>query len=233
VADRNGTEPTREQAPGANRDGLPVIEVASVEPRIFGAVPPVLALALGLIGIFLGAALLATGSVAGGLVVLFAGAALLALALDASRRWPTSAIPRLSSRAAEAIRGRLGVAGVSAGAWSVAGREVIRLKGELRDLRGVREAHLLELGLAAYREDGPRVDALRSEIANLDERTADSERELTAAVGHAKQRVKKKRAAVQPTQSFAVPETQPPLEEDDDTRTAPTAERPFPSADSA
>ena len=180
-----------------------------MQPRIFGAVPPAFALVVGLIGIFLGAALLAAGALVGGLVLLLGGGALLALAVDASRRWPTSAIPRLSSRAADAVRGRLGVAGVSAGAWSVAGREVIRLRGELRDLRSVREAHLLELGLAAYREDSPRVDALRAEIGDIDERIADCQGELTAAVGRAKQRVRRKRAAVQPTQSFGVEETEP------------------------
>ena len=195
--------------------------------------PPVLALALGLVGIVLGIALLATGSVGGGLVLLVAGAALLALAMDASRRWPTSAIPRVTAHVTEAVRGRFGLARVSAGAWSAAGREVIRLRGELRDLRGVREAHLLELGSAAYLEDSGRIKALRAEVLEIDATIDGREAELTAAVGRAKQRVRRKRAAVQPTQSFAVPETQPPLEEDDDTRTAPTAERPFPSADSA
>jgi hypothetical protein len=194
-----------------------------VEPRIFGGVPPTLALTLGLMGLLAGVAVLASGTAIAGLLLLGVGAVLLALAIDAARRWPTSAVPRLSARAADAIRGRLGVAGVSAGAWSVAGREVIRLRGELRDLRGVREAHLLELGLAAYREDPTQVDALRGEIVHLDERMADCESELSAAVGRAKQRVRRKRAAVQPTQSFAVRETQPSLEEDDDTRTAPTA----------
>jgi hypothetical protein len=97
----------------------------------------------------------------------------------------------------------------------------------------VREAHLLELGSAAYLEDSGRINALRAEILEIDATIDGREADLTAAVGRAKQRVRRKRAAVQPTQSFAVPEAQPPLEEDDDTRTAPTAERPFPSADSA
>lgn len=196
-------------------------------------VPPALALALGLAGILAGIAVLASGTAVAGLLLLGVGVVLMSLATDAARRWPTSAVPRLSARVAEMVRGRLGVAGVSAGAWSRAGREVVHLRGELRDLRGVREAHLLELGLAAYKEDSAQVDALRSEIGHLDERMADCEQELSAAVGRAKQRVSRKRAAVQPTQSFAVAETQPPLDEDDDTRTAPTAEKPFPSADSA
>jgi hypothetical protein len=225
VADHDRTE-TYPQEPGESLPGDPSIQVASVEPRIFGAVPPALALALGIAGLLAGVAVLASGKVVGGLLLLGAGVVLLSLAIDAARRWPTSTVPRVSARVTDAIRGRLGVAGVSAGAWSVAGREVIRLRSELRDLRGVREAHLLELGLASYRQDTAQIGALRGEIANLDERMADCERELNAAVGRAKQRVSRKRAAVQPTQSFAVPETQPPLDADDETRTAPTAERP-------
>jgi hypothetical protein len=225
VADRDVTE-RQVQAPVESVPADPSIQVAAVEPRIFGVVPPALALALGLAGLLAGVAVLASGKATGGLLLVGAGALMLALAVDASRRWPTSAIPRTSARAADAIRGRLGVAGVSAGAWSRAGRELVRLRGELRELREVREAHLLELGLATYREDSAQVDALRAEIAHLDERMAGCESELSAAVGRAKQRIRRKRAAVQPTQSFAVAETQPPLDHDDETRTAPTAERP-------
>src|SRR4029078_7799641 len=131
-------------------------------------VPPVLALALGLVGIVLGIALLATGGVGGGLVLLLAGATLPALALDASRLRRTSAIPRVTAHVTEGVRGRFGLARVSAGAWSAARREWIRLRGELRELGGVREAHLLELGSAAYLEDSGRIDALRAEILEID-----------------------------------------------------------------
>jgi hypothetical protein len=209
-----------------SRDGTPAVQVSSVEPRIFGAVPPALALVLGFAGIVGGIAALASGAAAAAIVLLLAGLTLSALALDASRRWPTSAIPRVTARVAEGVGSRLGLARASAGAWSGASREVLRLRGELRALQGERDAELLELGEAAYREDDERVGELRRRLTELDEGISERESAMSETRGRARERVRRERAAVPHTQSFAVAEVEPPPGEDADTRTIPTAERP-------
>jgi hypothetical protein len=209
-----------------SRAATPAVQVSSVEPRIFGAVPPALALLLGLAGLVGGIVALGSGALAAGIVLLLAGATLAALALDASRRWPTSAIPRLTARVAEWVGSRLGLARASAGAWSGASREVLGLRREVRQLRSNRDAELLELGEAAYREDAERMRELRGRLTELDEGIAGRESAISEALRRARQRVRRERAAVPHTQSFAVAEVESPPGENADTRTIPTAERP-------
>jgi hypothetical protein len=105
--------------------GEPKLKVTSVEPRIFGLVPPVFALGLGVVGIALGIALLVSGATVAGIVLLAPGLILLAFAIDSARRWPTSAIARASVSVADAAGSHLGLARVSVGAWSEASREVV------------------------------------------------------------------------------------------------------------
>src|SRR5690349_23603514 len=114
------------------------MKLESTEPRIFGVVRPVVALALGIGALIVGIVVLASGAVLAGAIWLFAGIVLLALTLDASRRWPASALPRLASGAVERVGGRVGVARVSAGEWARASRRVVSLRRELRSLRDER-----------------------------------------------------------------------------------------------
>jgi hypothetical protein len=95
----------------------PKDRVAVGEPGLFGAIPPTLSPCLGVGGVILGVVLLGTGSVVPGTIWVVAGLALLALGLESARRWPAGALPRLRAGAAALAR-RLGVARVSAGAWS-------------------------------------------------------------------------------------------------------------------
>jgi hypothetical protein len=170
------------------------------EPRLFGAVPPTLALCLGVAGLIVGVVLLAIGSLVAGIIWLLAGICLLAVGVDSARRWPASALPRLLGTAARASVRRLGLARVSAVAWSEASRRRFGLRRELRGLRKRREAELSALGAAAYEEDTTQMRALRGQIAELDGRIAGCERAMADAVERARDRVQKKRAELQPTQ---------------------------------
>jgi hypothetical protein len=170
------------------------------EPRLFGAVPPSLALGLGVVALILGIVLLATGSIVAGVIWALAALALLAVGIESARRWPASAIPRLLATAARASVRRLGLARVSAGAWTDASRRRLALRRELRSLRKRRDVELTALGDAAYRDDAEEVRSLRGRIAELDGRIEGCERAMTEAVERARDRVERKRAEVQPTQ---------------------------------
>jgi hypothetical protein len=109
-------------------------------------------------------------------------------------------LPRLLGTAARASVRRLGLARVSAVAWSEASRRRFGLRRELRGLRKRREAELSALGAAAYEEDTTQMRALRGQLAELDGRIAGCERAMADAVERARDRVQKKRAELQPTQ---------------------------------
>jgi hypothetical protein len=210
---------------GSSRPGTPKLHVTSVEPRIFGVVPPALALCLGIAGLVAGVALLVSGMLPAGVALAAFGLLFVALAIDAARRWPTSALPRIAVRVADAAGARLGIARVSTAAWAQASRELIALRRELRGLRDEREAEQFALGAAAYREDDDQMGALRRRLAELDEEIERTERAITAAAERARARVDRERSAVKPTEYFAVAEEEPPPDEDATTRTSPTVPR--------
>jgi hypothetical protein len=185
-------------------DRQPIDDGASGERRIFGAVPPTLALCVGVAGVILGIVLLATGSLVAGAIWLLAGLSLLAVGVESARRWPASALPRLLATVVRAIVRRAGLAWVSARAWSDASRQSFVLRRELRGLRKRREGELSSLGAAAYRENGEEVQVLRDRIAELDRRIERCERAMSEAVQRARDRVQRKRAEVQPTQPQSV-----------------------------
>jgi hypothetical protein len=216
----------RKTAPDVeSRPGTPKVQVASAEPRIFGVVPPTLALLLGMVTLILGVALLVSGSALAGVVLMVSGAVPLALAIDAARRWPASALPRVTVRVLDVVSSRLGLARVSAGAWAEASREVIGLRRELRTLQGEREATQSALGSAAYHEDEAEMRILRARLTELDEQIEGREQLIGEVVERARVQVARERAAVAPTQPFAVPEEPPPLDDVDETRPAPTTPR--------
>ena len=211
--------------PGTSRPGAPKVHVTSVEPRIFGVVPPALALSLGIAALVAGFVLLVSGTALAGVGLAVFGLIFLALAIDAARRWPTSALPRIAVRVADGAGARLGIARVSTAAWGQASREMIALRRELRALRDERETQQSALGAAAYREDDEQMGVLRQRLAELDEEIERAEQAITAAAERARDRVERQRAAVTPTEPFVVAEDEPPPDEDDTTRTTPTAVR--------
>ena len=191
------TEP-RDAAP-SDTPTEPAGRAPSGEPRLFGAIPPGLALGLGLAGLILGIVLIIIGSLVAGVIWVLAALSLLALGAESARRWPAGALPRLLAGSARASARRLGIARVSAGAWSDASRRRLALRRELRKLRKQRHALLSVLGAAAYREDEDEVRAFRRQVAELDGRIEGCERAMADAVERARNRVQRKRAETQPT----------------------------------
>jgi uncharacterized protein YdcH (DUF465 family) len=186
--------------------GDPPIAVAA-EPRIFGVVPPTVALVLGAAAVLAGAVAglwLGAWPVGAGLIV--TGVLLLALAIDAARRWPASALAQGAVGAVDGAGARLGLARVFAGAWSEATREVVRLRRELHELRRERERAQFELGGAAYLDEADEMRSLRDRIGELDSRIEAAEREMDAAVDLARRRIKRERVAIKPTRAIAVEE---------------------------
>lgn len=208
-----------------SRRAEPRVELASAEPKIFGVVPPLLALLVGVAAMAVGIVLLLGDGPLVAVIWLAAGGALVALAVDASRRWPASTLPRVTVTVIDWLGRHLGLARVSAGAWADASRRVMALRREMRSLRGERDERITALGEAAYREDPDEARAQRERIAGIDERIARCRAEIEEVMDAARARVQRERVAAQPTESFAVPEVPPPLAEDDETRTAPTAAR--------
>ncbi len=186
--------------------GDPPIAVAA-EPRIFGVVPPTVALVLGAAAVLAGAAAglgLGAWPVGAGLIV--TGVLLLALAIDAARRWPASALAQGAVGAVDGAGARLGLARVFAGAWSEATREVVGLRRELHELRRERESAQFELGGAAYLNEAGEMRSLRDRIGELDSRIEAAEREMDEAVALARRRIKRERVAIKPTRAIAVEE---------------------------
>lgn len=192
-------QPPRGDETQETRATEPRVRPGLGEPRLFGAVPPSLALAIGIVGLVLGIVLLVTGSTVAGVIWILAGVALLIVGVDAARRWPASAVPRLIVNGAKAAVRGLGLARVSAGAWSEASRRRFALRRELRGLRKRRHAELFALGAAAYEEEAIRMRSLRGQIAELDGRIAGCERAMDDAVKRARDRVQRKRTEIQPT----------------------------------
>jgi hypothetical protein len=191
------------------RGGSPPLSLVSADPRIFGVVPAMLALLLGSGGVAAGVVLLLVGRWPAGLVAAALGAVLITFALDSARRWPSSPIARGLVRSADAVGSRLGLAGVFAGTWSEAVREVVRLRAELRALKQQRDREQFELGGAAAREDDGEMDDRRTRIESLDGRIEEAERAVAEAVEGARARVSRERASIKRTEPFAVEEIDP------------------------
>jgi hypothetical protein len=168
-----------------------------VEPRLFGVVPPLATLGLGLAALAIGAVALATGHWVVGAVVTLAGVVLSSLFVEAARRFHSG---DAALRAAASVRDWAGFAAGSAGAWSRAGRELIAARRELAALRAERQRAQLELGAAAFREDDVEVARLRARIHDLDERARERAGLTQEAVEEARRRVDDERLAIQPTE---------------------------------
>jgi hypothetical protein len=168
-----------------------------VEPRLFGVVPPLPTLGLGLAALAVGALALATGHSVLGAVVTLAGLVLTSLSLEATRRFHSGGA---ASRAAASIRDWAGFAAGSAGAWSRAGRAVFAARRDLAALRAERERTQLELGAAAFHEDDAEVARLKARLRELDERARERAGLTHEAVEEARRRVVDERLAIQPTE---------------------------------
>lgn len=182
------------------------VNIAHAEPRLFGVVPPVLAFGLSCVLIGVAVVMFAVGNWAVGLIALGLAALLFALFLEAARHAPTSPVARTALRAGDFVTDWLGFLGGSASAWTAAGREILRLRNEVRELRPERDEVQFALGGAAYRENEAETASLRARLRDLDRQIAEREAASEAALERARKRSSRERLAVQPTEKLEAPE---------------------------
>jgi len=182
------------------------VNIAHADPRLFGVVPPLFALGLGCLLTVLAIVAFAIGSWVLGLALVIVAAVLFVLFVGAARHAPTSPVAQVTLTAGERISSWFGFFTGSANAWSTAGRELLRLRGELRTLRPEREQVQYALGDAAYRERESEVASLRARLRDLDREIAERETAGEAALVRARRRSRRERLAVRPTEQLSVEE---------------------------
>jgi len=182
------------------------VSIAHAEPRLFGVVPPMFAFGLACLLTVLAIVTFAVGSWVVGLALVIVAGALFALFVGAARHAPSSPIARATLTAGDRIASWVGFATGSANAWSTAGREVLRLRGELRALRPEREALQYALGDAAYHERDSEVALLRARLRDLDRAIDERMAASAAALEQARRRSRKERLAIRPTEQMSVEE---------------------------
>ncbi len=177
-------------------------------PRLFGVLSPVAAFVLGCV-LLLGAvvALVAASTIIG-IVLLAAAIAAFVLFYGAAERDPASSVARGAVTASARVRGWTSLTAGSTKAWTRTGRDLIRLRGELRALRHDRERTQAALGDAAYREDEAAVSSLRERMHELDAEIAAREQARTASLARARNRVADERLAARRTQVLSPVETE-------------------------
>jgi hypothetical protein len=171
-----------------------------VEPRLFGVIPPSLTLVLGSVLALVGIILLATGGLVSGLLVLVIAALLLTLFFGAAQHAPASPLATKALSAVDYVKSWAGFLGGSASAWSAAGREVLRLRAEIRGLRPQRDDVQFALGGAAYRENEAEAASLRAHLRDLDRAIAERESACERALARARKVSRRERVAVQATE---------------------------------
>lgn len=201
----DGGDTQVEPLPPSDPGPVPV-NVAHADPRLFGVVPPLFAFGLTCLLVALAIPAFALGSWVLGLGLVIVAAVLFVLFVSAARHAPASPVAQATLTAGERISSWFGFFTGSASAWSTAGREVLRLRGELRTLRPEREDVQYALGGAAYRERDSEVASLRARLRDLDREIAQRETASEAALAQARRSSRKERLAVRPTEQLSVEE---------------------------
>ena len=169
-------------------------------PRLFGVLSPVAAFVLGCV-LLLGAVVaLVAASMVVGIVLLAAAIAAFVLFYGAAERDPSSSVARGAVTASARMRGWTSLTAGSTKAWTRTGRDLLRLRAELRGLGHDRERTQAALGDAAYREDEAAVNSLRERMRELDAEIAAREQARTASLAQARNRVADERLAARRTQ---------------------------------
>jgi zinc-ribbon domain len=173
---------------------------ASVEwssPRWFGVAPATALLAVTVVLVAVAFVLLLLERWVEGLLTLGFGLLCAAAFLEAGRRRPDTPVVKKSVGALDSARARAGATAQTLRARSSARREIARRRGEAMQLADQRTRLVQALGEATLRgEDGA---AERQQIAALDERRAELEREAGEIAQGAEARVAEARLAVQET----------------------------------
>ena len=178
------------------------------QPRVFGVLSPVAAFVLGCL-LLLGAVVaLVAASMVVGIVLLAAAIAAFILFYGAAERDPSSSVARSAVTASARMRGWTSLTAGSTKAWTRTGRDLLRLRGELRALRHDRERTQAALGDAAYREDEAVVNSLRERMRELDADIAAREQARTASLARARNQVADEHLAARRTQVLSPVETE-------------------------
>jgi 4-amino-4-deoxy-L-arabinose transferase-like glycosyltransferase len=182
--------------PPPDETGRVPVSVTSVEPHLFGVTPPLAVLVLALAAIALGVLLLGLGRLLPGILLLVAGAALLLVFISISREVGT-----------RELGDRVRFAATSLSVRSAAAREATRLRHELARLQQDRNGRVRALGEAVYAGSEADTEAVRGELAALDDRIAETERELALVAARAQEQVAKAKLEVQATEMVEIPDS--------------------------
>jgi hypothetical protein len=172
-------------------------------PKLFGVVSPTAAFVLACLLLLGAIAAAIAGSIVFTILLLAAAGAVFVLFYGAAERDPSSRVASAALAGDGRIRGWTTSTGSWARAWSGAGRDVFRLKREVRALNGERQRLRPALGDAAYRNDEPALTILRARMKEIDDAVAARERERVEAVARARTQADDARIAVQPTEVIA------------------------------
>jgi len=188
--------------------GLELIEgedasYTKVAPKLFGVVSPTAAFVLACLLLLGALAAAIAGSIVFTILLVAAAGAVFVLFYGAAERDPSGPVARAALAGNQHIRGWTSSTGSWARAWSDAGRDVVRLRRELRALHGERQRLRPVLGDAAYRDDEEALSILRTRMHEIDDAVAARERERVEAVARARQHVDDARVAVRPTEVIA------------------------------
>ena len=177
-------------------------------PKLFGVVSPTAAFVLACLLLLGAIAAAVAGSIVLTILLVAAAGAVFVLFYGAAERDPSGRVASAALSGNQRIRGWTTSTGSWARAWSGAGRDVVRLRREVRALHGERERLRPVLGDAAYRNDEDALSILRTRMHEIDDAVAARERERVEAVARARSQVDDARVAVRPTEVIAPEENE-------------------------
>jgi membrane protein implicated in regulation of membrane protease activity len=194
------------------------VNVSVAAPHYFGVTPPMLVFALATASLALAIAFALLAHWVAALLLAVVSLVLLALFVGVARRKPDTELARVSARAIDRARERMGWMLEVVAVRSSAGRELSRLRNEILRLVAERDSRLRDLGAAVYDEDDEARQKLTDEIRRLDEAAKEKEGEMQAIAEAAQEHIQRGRLSVQPTLIEAaapvpVPEPYPPPDE--------------------
>ena len=171
-----------------------------VQRRVYGLAPGGLVAVATLLTLAAAVVGLATGDLVVGVLLLPAPLLLGVLCVERARWHGESSLERGAAEAVDRTRALAGFTGATAGAWTRAGRDVVRLRLEAHRLARERSRLQYALGGAAYDEDAGRVEELRAELRRCVERIDECAAAVRATLEGARRRTADERLAVDSTQ---------------------------------
>jgi hypothetical protein len=174
--------------------------IHQVHRRPLGIHPLPLLGALGAGSFVLAIVLLATGLLVPGLILFGLTFAFLVLFVGGVRREPDAPAARVTRRTTARLVSLAGVEALAVQVWVRAGFDLLRIRGRRMRLRSRLKATFAPLGQAVQSGDQPRVEALKAQAAELELRLGETEREASAVIAAARERIGRERAPIEPTE---------------------------------